>query len=60
MWHCLECSLLREHVCKRRRWFSRKYYASVMRIKEFYEDNIGRSFTGILSNALNKNFGRNY
>ncbi len=26
-----------------------KYYASVMRIKEFYEDNIGRSFTGILS-----------
>ena len=43
---------------KRRRWFSRKYYASVMRIKEFYEDNIGRSFTGIISNALNKNFGR--
>ena len=43
---------------KRRRWFSRKYYASVMRIKEFYEDNIGKTFTGILSNALNKNFGR--
>ena len=34
---------------KRRKWFSRKYYASVMRIKEFYEDNIGRSFTGIIS-----------
>ena len=45
---------------KRRRWFSRKYYASVMRIKEFYEDNIGKTFTGILSNALNKNFGRNH
>ena len=45
---------------KRRRWFSRKYYASVMRIKEFYEDNIGMTFTGILSNALNKNFGRNH
>ena len=43
---------------KRRRWFSRKYYASVMRIKEFYEDNIGKTFTGILSNALDKNFGR--
>ena len=27
----------------------RKYYASVMRIKEFYEDNIGRSFTGIIA-----------
>lgn len=24
-------------------------YASVMNIKEFYEDNIGKSFTGILS-----------
>ncbi len=34
---------------QRRKWFSRKYYASVMNIKEFYEDNIGRSFTGILS-----------
>ena len=37
------------HNRKRRRWFSRKYYASVMRIKEFYEDNIGKTFTGILS-----------
>ena len=34
---------------KRRKWFSRKYYASVKRIGEFYEENIGRSFTGILS-----------
>ena len=34
---------------QRRKWFSRKYYASVMRLKEFYEDNVGRSFTGILS-----------
>ena len=48
------------HNRKRRRWFSLKYYASVMRIKEFYEDNIGKTFTGILSNALNKNFGRNH
>ena len=31
-----------------------------MNIKEFYEDNIGKTFTGILSNALNKNFGRNH
>jgi len=34
---------------KRRRWFSRKYYASVMNLKEFYEDNLGRQFTGILA-----------
>ena len=49
----------RTKVRQRRKWFSRKYYASVMNIKEFYEDNIGRSFTGIISNALNKDFGRN-
>ena len=39
---------------QRRKWFSRKYYASVMNLKEFYEDNLGRSFTGILS-KLNRN-----
>ena len=50
----------RTKVRQRRKWFSRKYYASVMNIKEFYEDNIGKTFTGILSNALNKNFGRNH
>ena len=46
----------RTKVRQRRKWFSRKYYASVMNIKEFYEDNIGKAFTGIISNALNKNF----
>ena len=49
----------RTKVRQRRKWFSRKYYASVMNIKEFYEDNIGKAFTGIISNALNKNFGQN-
>ena len=39
----------RTKVRQRRKWFSRKYYASVMNIKEFYEDNIGRSFTGIIA-----------
>ena len=43
---------------QRRKWFSRKYYASVMNTKEFFELNIGKAFTGIISNALNKNFGR--
>ena len=45
---------------KRRKWFSRKYYASMMNLKEFYKGSIGKTFTGILSNALNKNFGRNH
>ena len=50
----------RTKVRQRRKWFSRKYYASVMNIKEFYEDNIGKSFTGILCSALSKDFGRNH
>ena len=45
---------------KRRRWFSRKYYASVMNLKEFYESNVGRSFCGILSSALSKDFRQNH
>ena len=42
---------------QRRRWFSRKYYASVMRLKEFYEENIGREFCGILM-RLGRDFGK--
>ena len=45
---------------KRRRWFSRKYYASVMRLKEFYEENVGKTFCGILSSALSKDFRQNH
>lgn len=38
---------------KRKRWFSRKYYASVMNIQEFYADSVGREFCFAVSNALN-------
>ena len=34
---------------QRRRWFSRKYYASVMNLKEFLESNIGAEFCGVMS-----------
>ena len=44
----------RPKVRKRRRWFSRKYYASVMNLKEFYEENVGQAFGGILSNAIDR------
>ena len=50
----------RAKVRQRRKWFSRKYYASVMNIKEFYETNIGKAFTGTLCSALSKDFGRNH
>ena len=48
----------RTKVRQRRKWFSRKYYASVMNIKEFYEDNIGRSFTGTIM-SLAHSYGNN-
>ena len=50
----------REKVRGRRRWFSRKYYASVMNIKEFFADNLGREFTGIIADAFDDNFLRKY
>ena len=37
---------------RRRRWFSRKYYASVMNIQEFFADNLGREGALIISSAL--------
>ena len=46
----------RAKVRQRRKWFSRKYYASVMNIKEFYETNIGKAFTGTLM-RLNHSYG---
>ena len=42
---------------KRRKWFSRKYYASVMNLKEFYEDNIGKEFVGVLK-RLEHDYGK--
>ena len=43
---------------KRKRWFSRKYYASVMNIQEFYADSLGQKFCRAISNALSPSFGR--
>ena len=56
------CDIGRDKVRKRRIWFSKKYYASVMNLKEFMSDSIGREFVGLISNALlkkdvSKNFG---
>lgn len=55
-----EANIGRDKVRQRRKWFSTKYYASVMKyyasvmnLKEFFADNLGRDFTGIVANALN-------
>lgn len=37
---------------RRKRWFSRKYYASVMNIQEFFADNVGKEFCLAVSAAL--------
>ena len=43
---------------KRKRWFSRKYFASVMNIQEFYADSLGQEFCRAVSNALNPDIMR--
>ena len=49
----------RAKVRQRRRWFSIKYYASFMNIKEFYADNLGKEFIGIINETLDDyNFRR--
>ena len=39
---------------KERRWFSRKYYMSVMNIKEFMADSLGKQFMGIVASLDKK------
>lgn len=48
----------RENKRKRKRWFSRKYFASVMNIQEFYADSLGQEFCRAISNALNPDLMR--
>lgn len=50
----------RDNARKRRRWFSRKYYASVMNIRDFYADNLGRDLADTVSNALTRNISRHF
>lgn len=35
---------------EKRRWYSRKYYSSVMNLRDFYADNIGHEFLGMFAN----------
>ena len=42
----------REKKRKRRRWFSKKYYSSVMNIRDFFADNLGHEFQGIIADSF--------
>ena len=48
---------------KKRPWFARKYYGSVMNIRDFMADNLAQEFSGVCMeiNPMNrKDFGRNH
>ena len=40
----------REKKRQRRRWFSTKYYASVMNLRDFMTESLGSEFTGMFAN----------
>lgn len=50
----------RDNPRRRRKWFSRKYYASVMNIREFFADNLGRECCNVVSNALTRDLSRRF
>ena len=50
----------RDNKRKRRRWFSRKYFASVMNIREFFADNLGKQLADTVSNALTRDLSRRF
>lgn len=43
---------------KKKPWFSRKYYASVMNLRDFLSDNTARGFVGIIAQALDDKYLR--
>lgn len=53
-------NIVRPKVRIRRPWFSRKYYGSVMNIREFFADNIGMQAANIVSNALTARVARRF
>lgn len=50
----------RDNKRKRRRWFSRKYFASVMNIREFFADNLGKDLADAVSNAFSPDVARRF
>lgn len=41
-----------------KKWFSRKYYASVMNIRDFMADSIGQEFVGLVARAIDDKYRR--
>lgn len=43
----------RVKVRERRRWFSKKYYSSVLKLRDFMADSVGQEFCGIFTGMFN-------
>ena len=41
-----------------KKWFSKKYYASVMNIRDFLSENLAEEFTGLVAKSLDDNYRR--
>jgi hypothetical protein len=41
-----------------KKWYSRKFYSSVLNLRDFLADNIGQSFVGLVAKALDDNYRR--
>lgn len=48
----------RERKRKKKPWFSRKYYASVMNLRDFLADNMVKEFVGVVAQSLDDKYLR--
>ena len=44
----------RAKVRQRRPWFSKKYYSSVLNLRDFFGENLGREFQGIMADTFER------
>lgn len=47
-----------ERKRKKKPWFSRKYYASVMNLRDFLADNMAKEFVGVVAQSLDDKYLR--
>lgn len=50
----------RDNPRRRKPWFSKKYFASVMNLREFFADNLGQTAANVVSNALTARVARHF
>lgn len=48
----------RKKVRQKKPWFSRKYYASVMNLRDFLADNMAKEFVGVVAHSLDDKYLR--